>query len=85
MPTVDAYTRTHILTESAEHVIPNFLGGPLVCRGILDKATNDTFGHGIDAALSDGLRPFIVLLDARSDRQGSKPPNPLKGDRKSVV
>jgi len=73
MSQIDVYTGEPIVTETAEHIIPSFLGGRLKCRGIIDKSTNDRFGHGIDASLHRAIQAFLVVADARGDRT-SKPP-----------
>jgi hypothetical protein len=75
----DIYTGKSILVDSDEHVIPNFMGGHLSYRGLIDKSTNEQFGSGIDAFLSNALKPFLVVIGARSDRNRSSQTGPLKG------
>lgn len=63
---LDVYTKKPIVTLSDEHVLLNALGGRKVARDLIDKTTNDIFGHTIDAALADAVLPVRVLMDAKA-------------------
>lgn len=63
---VDIYTLKPIVTPSEEHVLPRSLGGRLAKIGLIDKRTNDRFGHDIDARLDEGLRAIRVITNALS-------------------
>ncbi|MEZ4361108.1 MAG: hypothetical protein R3B48_13065 [Kofleriaceae bacterium] len=74
MPPIDIYTKADIVNSTQEHILPAFLGGRLVAREIIDKLTNDAFGHSIDAQLSDSLKFIRLLCDANnSDGQAASP------------
>lgn len=74
---LDVYKKTAIVTQSDEHILLNAFGGRWSSRDLIDKTTNDGFGHGIDAGLADAFLSIRVLLDAKSG-EGLSPP-PLKG------
>ena len=76
---IDIYTKKQITTYSREHVIPDFLGGNLSSRDLMDRTTNSEFGIGIDAALSRALQPFRVLIDARSQTKATREAPPIRG------
>jgi hypothetical protein len=78
--TIDIYTKRPIARHSSEHVLPSFLGGRLQKRGLIDKATNDTFGREIDADLAKALQAFRLPVDGLSDASKSASPLKVKGD-----
>lgn len=78
---IDIYTRAPISRRSSEHVLPNFLGGALEVRDLIDKSTNDRFGATIDAALDKATLPFRNILNARSHRDPSRPVPTLQNVR----
>lgn len=78
MSEIDIYTTNPILVDSDEHVIPNFLGGRLKHRGLLDKSTNELLGQQVDAVLYDALSSFVVVTDGRSSRAPNMPPPSLR-------
>jgi hypothetical protein len=53
---------------SAEHVIPNALGGRWKARGLLCRQCNQVLGHTIDAALSKELGAWMNLLSLSRER-----------------
>ncbi|QQR47402.1 hypothetical protein JKA73_15665 [Myxococcus xanthus] len=63
----DIYLKRVIKKPSREHIIPNFLGGRLVDKSLIDASTN-TYFSDFEALLAEELRFFIVALDARSHR-----------------
>lgn len=75
----DIYTKREIVTHSKEHVVPNFLGGRLQYRGLIDRKLNSEFGSGIDAALDRALLSIRTPIDARSDRAPSTPAPTIRG------
>jgi hypothetical protein len=77
----DAYTLEPLIEPSDEHVVPCFLGGEFSAR-IIDKTTNDRFGHTIDRALERAMNVLLVTLDARNSRYPNRPaqyPDLVKG------
>jgi hypothetical protein len=73
----DIYTGKGIVERSEEHVIHRCLGGRLSSPELVDKKTNDLFGHGIDAELEEALRSVRVMIDARN--ADGKSPRSLSG------
>ncbi|WP_147439651.1 HNH endonuclease [Corallococcus sp. CA049B] len=72
---INIYTKQPFDDLSNEHIIPNFLGGRLQTREIVNGHTNQHFSR-IDAALTESLKFFIVSLNARSHREpGDSPPS----------
>lgn len=70
---LDIYTLSPILVETEEHVVPNFLGGRLRVKGIIDRATNSHLGTTIDAALDKALLSIRNQVDGRSHRDPTTP------------
>lgn len=68
----DIYTRAPIQTRSEEHVLQAALGGRLVSKELIDKSTNDRFGHTIDAALERTFRHLRLMMGVES--AGGRPP-----------
>jgi hypothetical protein len=74
---MDIYTGTPIVRTSDEHILLDALGGRLTSDRLIDKTTNDSFGHTIDAALANALVPFRTLLGVRSG--DGRPPPAVRG------
>ena len=68
------FPEREIKEPTAEHVLPNGLGGRWKVPGLIDRTTNSGFGETIDAALQRGLASFRTLLGAVS---GDKRPPPM--------
>lgn len=66
MPSIDIYTQLPIETKTQEHVFPAALGGRLTSGEILDRSTNATLGHTIDAALEQAFRTLRLIMGAES-------------------
>ncbi len=71
---LDIYTKQPIVTPSDEHILLNAFGGRWVSRDLIDKTTNDGFGHGIDAGIANAFMFVRVLADVKS---GDGQPAPL--------
>ena len=56
------FCRKDIDSPSRDHIFPAFLGGKRTI--IVCKYCNDYFGHSIEAATADGLRPLQVVLSS---------------------
>ncbi len=59
--------------DSAEHVLPNAVGGRLKVRGFICKPCNDRTGHNWDAQLADQLQALCLLIGVARER-GATPP-----------
>jgi hypothetical protein len=59
--------------DSAEHVLPNAIGGRLKVRGFVCKTCNDRTGHSWDAELARQLQALCLLIGVRRER-GETPP-----------
>lgn len=62
--------------RSAEHLVPNAVGGFVTNDSLLCKPCNNTTGNELDAALCAQLNIFANLLDIKRDR--GRPPD-LRG------
>ncbi len=81
MNSVNIYTGKVIAERSEEHVVPRSLGGRLSSPDLVDKKTNDLFGHGIDAELEEALRSVRVMIDARNaDGKSPRGLSKVQGD-----
>jgi len=67
------YPDREIVVKSSEHILLNALGGQLESLDLIDKPTNDRFGHTIDAALERGVGDVRVLVGGLSG-EGEPPP-----------
>jgi len=63
--------------DSAEHIVPNALGGRLTIRGVIGLKANNELGKIIDAPFEEALRPLSIHLGAK--RGDGKPVAPLRG------
>jgi hypothetical protein len=79
---MDCYNCGTILnrkTRSAEHILPNSIGGKRKAYNLLCKACNEKFGRSIDNELASKLTRFYTLLIAEEPAAKT---NALSGNRK---
>src|SRR5689334_1218533 len=55
-------TNLNSVNKSAEHIIPDFLGGRLTSDKLLCKKSNSDLGSTVDAELANQLKPFADIL-----------------------
>ncbi|MBE7197827.1 MAG: HNH endonuclease [Parafilimonas terrae] len=58
--------------DSAEHLIPNAIGGRRKVSGLLCKTCNSETGRSWDAALGDQLLPLTLLFDVSRQRKSAE-------------
>ena len=59
--------------DSAEHVLPNAVGGRLKVRGFICKGCNDRTGHTWDAELARQLQALCLLIGVERERGDTAP------------
>src|SRR5688572_14766738 len=55
-------------TSSAEHIIPNAIGGTIKSTRLLCRKCNNEFGWTVDAALANDFEHLVSFLNIERDR-----------------